>query len=210
MMATGGSLNSDQTCKSAVRKWVENGVEVVKRFTYQFPFDWHFRYRHAMGDHNNLRHALPSIEDTWTLDHNQQMGVPRLCLHPHRLRGQCVPHRPILLPPVGRYAQTRRVPSQACVAVYLQPLARAGGRDQEARFADEPVHQLMKAPAHASEYRNRRWKIDAMSKYQQHYRRSIGCKKRVRTYCSCDPGHWMCTPCHVKHCIIVHTEPFSE
>ena len=27
--------------------------------------DWHFHYRHAVDDHNNLRHALPSVEDTW-------------------------------------------------------------------------------------------------------------------------------------------------
>ena len=37
----------------------------MKRFVYKFPFDWHFRFRHAVDDHNNLCHALPLIEDTW-------------------------------------------------------------------------------------------------------------------------------------------------
>ena len=64
-MATGGRLLSDATCKVATRSWVENGVNIVKSFAYALPFDWHFRYRHAVDDHNNLRHALPSIEDTW-------------------------------------------------------------------------------------------------------------------------------------------------
>ena len=64
IMATGGRLMSDDSCKSTIRRWVEDGLERVKEFAYALPFDWHF-YRHAVDDHNNLRHALPSIEDTW-------------------------------------------------------------------------------------------------------------------------------------------------
>ena len=48
-----------------MRRRKENGENVVKKFKYKLPFDWHFRYRHAVDDHNNLRHSLPSIEDTW-------------------------------------------------------------------------------------------------------------------------------------------------
>ena len=65
MMATGGALLADESCRSTTRKWVEDGVETFAEFVYKRPFDWHFRFRHAVDDHNNLRHALPSIEDTW-------------------------------------------------------------------------------------------------------------------------------------------------
>ena len=37
-------------------------------FKYKLPFDFHFRYSHAVDDHNNLRHELPSIRDTWVID----------------------------------------------------------------------------------------------------------------------------------------------
>ena len=37
---------------------------MVKKFNYKLPFDWYFCYRYAVDDHNNLRHTLPSIEDT--------------------------------------------------------------------------------------------------------------------------------------------------
>ena len=37
----------------------------MKEFVYTLPFDWHFRYRHAVDDDNNLRHSLPSWEDNW-------------------------------------------------------------------------------------------------------------------------------------------------
>ena len=40
---------------------------MVNKFKYKLPLDCHFRYRHAVDDHNNLRHSLPSIEDTWVI-----------------------------------------------------------------------------------------------------------------------------------------------
>ena len=65
IMATGARLLKDETCKETVRRWKENGEDVVNKFKYNLPFDWNFRSRHAVDDHNNLRHTLPSIEDTW-------------------------------------------------------------------------------------------------------------------------------------------------
>ena len=41
---------------------------MVKKFKYKLPFDWHFCSHLAVEDHNNLRNALPSIEDTWATD----------------------------------------------------------------------------------------------------------------------------------------------
>ena len=66
MMVTSGS----QTCRSTIRRWMEGGVEMTKEFAYTLPFytlpfDHHFWYRHAVNDHNNLRHSLRSWEDTW-------------------------------------------------------------------------------------------------------------------------------------------------
>jgi len=66
MMATDGPLAAYDLCKEALHKWTEGGIEVVRRFRYACPFDWHFRYCHAVEDHNNLHHALPSVEDSWT------------------------------------------------------------------------------------------------------------------------------------------------
>ena len=65
MMATVGYLLTDETCNDTVRRWKEHGEDVVKKFKYKLPFDWNFSYRHAVDDSNNLRHSLPSIEDTW-------------------------------------------------------------------------------------------------------------------------------------------------
>ena len=38
MMATGGRLLADDTCKETVRIWNKNGEDVVKKFKYKLPF----------------------------------------------------------------------------------------------------------------------------------------------------------------------------
>ena len=65
MMTTGGPLLAYDTCKETVIRWKENGEYMVKKFKYKLPFDLNFRYRYAVYDHNNLKHALPLTEDTW-------------------------------------------------------------------------------------------------------------------------------------------------
>ena len=64
MMATGGGLYTEG-CKEATRTKVDGGTQMRKTFLYTKPFHLHFKYRHAVDDHNNLRHALPSLEDSW-------------------------------------------------------------------------------------------------------------------------------------------------
>ena len=51
-----------------MRTLKKNLEDLVKKFRYKLPFYWHICYRHAVDVHNNLRHALPSIEDTWMTD----------------------------------------------------------------------------------------------------------------------------------------------
>ena len=58
IMATGGRVLVDDTCKETVRRWNENGEYVVKKFKYKLQFDWHFHYVHVVDDHNNLIFAL--------------------------------------------------------------------------------------------------------------------------------------------------------
>jgi hypothetical protein len=70
MMATGGLLDAIKLCRMTSRRWNDGGVKVSRTYKYSCPFDWHFRYRHAVDDHNNLRHGLPSIEDSWRTNPN--------------------------------------------------------------------------------------------------------------------------------------------
>ena len=68
MMATGGRLLADDKSNETVRRWKETGEDVVNKFKYNLTFDCNFRYHHAVDNHKNIRHALPSIEDTRMAD----------------------------------------------------------------------------------------------------------------------------------------------
>jgi hypothetical protein len=64
MMATGGPLIANETCKDQRRRFTEGRVEVPRTFQFPLPYDWHYRFRHAVDDHNNVRHSLPLVEGT--------------------------------------------------------------------------------------------------------------------------------------------------
>ena len=68
IMATSGRLLTDDTCKDNVRIWNQNGEDVLNNFKYKLSFDWYFLYRHAVENHNSIRHSLPSIEGTCVTD----------------------------------------------------------------------------------------------------------------------------------------------
>ena len=62
-------------------------------------------------------------------------------------------------------------------------------------------HVIVTAPPHASLYVRGKCQKKAKAKYQQFVCKTPGCKKQVRTYCSCGVGQWMCKDCHYKHLV---------
>jgi hypothetical protein len=204
MMATGGLLDTNESCRMASRRWNNGGVEVQRTFQYKCPFDWHFRYRHAVDDHNNLRHALPSIEDSW----NTQRWETRvfsfilaitevnafLCLRYFTFGKGTLPGCPTLL--VFR----RRLAWQMINNTWIQ-----SEPEPEVEVNIASVHQLMTAPPHAKCFQNRRWICSARSKHQQYMCRNH-CGKKIRTYCTCLPGNWLCYNCFGQHTREAETE----
>ena len=68
----------------------------------------------------------------------------------------------------------------------------------EAELRVGEVHQLLTAPKNAKSYRNWRWDCTATAPYQQ-YKCRKNCTKKVRTYCACTPGEWLCYNCFPDH-----------
>ena len=198
MMATGGPLVVTDECKPQKRYWTEGGLERVKDTQLPLPYDWHYKFRHAVDDHNNLRHALPSIEHTMTTTRweirvfsfvlavcevNAYLAnrffcrpdpVPTLQQFRHKLAWQLIKNRWIV--------QENEV-KQSTLAT---------------------VHQLMNAPPHAARFKNGRWECTAKLLYQNYPCNIRNCgerPKRVKTYCSCNPGKWICKFCHAGHVV---------
>ena len=203
LMSTYGGLTVPSGQKESKRVWKENGQTRTATFQYTEPFANHFNYRHAVDDHNNLRHGLPSIEST-ILTHTWPIRVFSFLLAITEVNvfkafeyfvwdeGQ-VPQSLV---------QFRRRLAQAFIDnEYLKSHEpRTSKRSQKRQRLE---HCLRTAPCHASKYVGGRWQKKARAKYQQYVCRGGQCKKQVRTYCSCMVGHWLCKDCHVQHMIDV-------
>jgi hypothetical protein len=79
MMATGGPLIANETCKDQWWKFTDGGVEVTRTFQFPLPYKWHYRFRDAADNHNNVRNSLPSVEGT-ILQHNGKCVCSRFYL----------------------------------------------------------------------------------------------------------------------------------
>lgn len=79
----------------------------------------------------------------------------------------------------------------------------------DTNLVEARTHKLMTAPHFALRYHNRRWYLDAKSKYQQFFCKG-GCGKRRRTYCACNPGYWLCVDCHGEHIVKILNPPAND
>ncbi len=209
IMGTGGALVTDG-CKQAKRTWTDGNNSHSANFSYTKPFHWHFHYRHVVDDHNNLRHSLPSIEDTWRTDRWPAQVFAFL----------------LALSEVNAYLVMRHfVWDDEETPTYLNfrrelawELIENPMLEGEKETATQNVrrlrstHQLITAPKHANRWDGRGWKKEAKFPYQQFTCKGADgekCTKRghkIRTYCSCTPGKWMCKDCHIVHWLNLNNE----
>jgi hypothetical protein len=67
LMSTYGSALPTEAALNRIQSYEDtNGNKATKEFKYTECFDNHFLYRHAVDDHNNLRHSDISLEETWS------------------------------------------------------------------------------------------------------------------------------------------------
>jgi hypothetical protein len=184
MMATGGPLLANDSCKKQKRKWIEGGVETSGTFQFPCPYDWHYKYRHAVDDHNNLRHALPSIEHTITTT-RWEMRVFSFVLAVTEVNAFLAYRffcRPDSVPTLQQFRH-----KLAWELIKNKWLAR---EDLDESHVVSTVHQLMVAPNNAKKYANGRWPCNAKQPHQNYpclFKQCGNPPKRIKTYCSCCP-----------------------
>ena len=197
-MATGGGLYTEG-CRTAKRVWNGDGGRIEKSFSYTMPFEWHFKYRHIVDDHNNLRHGLPSLEDTWRTS-RWALRVFCFLLAVTEVNTFLV----IRYFVVGRGHMCKyHVFRRQLAWMFINNSKILSSVEEENADARRhcTLHSHVTAPRHASYLRGRRWVLNAATPYAQYVCKTAGCKKRVRTYCACDVGFWMCKGCYVEHLI---------
>lgn len=200
LMSTYGSLTAkdDQRESKRIVK-SETGEETTKTFQYTEPFANHYDYRHVVDDHNNNRHSGISIEETW-LTHRWENRVFAFLLAISEVNAFLAFKYFIW----SKTDTTTLLQFRKCLARELifndilvqEKVAQEKRSDQGTGGL---CHMIKSAPKKARKYDGAKWILDAKKTYQQYTCITKGCKKMVRTYCSCSPGHWRCTDCFIGH-----------
>ena len=197
MMATGGPLIVNESCEEQKRWYKEDGVEVVRTFQFPLPYDWHYKYRHAIDDHNNLRHSLPSVEGT-IITTRWELRVFSFFLAVCEVNAFLTYRffcKPTVVPTLQEFRHK----------LAWQLIKNSWIMNQDVVEQQEAcaIHQLMKAPPHASKFARGRWICSAKLRYQNYpcTFRNCGDTPKLKTYCFCHPGKWICQWCHAAHVI---------
>ncbi len=201
MIVTGGPLISNDTCKMQTRRWTEDRVQCGKSFQFPLPYDWHYKYRHAVDDHKNLvHHSLPSIEHTITTT-RWEIHVFSFLLSVSEVNAFLV-YRFFCCPdPVPTLQQFRH--KLAWQLIKNHYLAEKETTEQN---VVRTVHQLINAPPHVTRYQNGEWICNARQKYQNNPCTLRGCGvwgvgswrkgAKLIALAPCTPGKWICKYCH--------------
>ncbi len=197
-MATRGPLLANDSCGEQKWRWLEGGVEVAQRFWFPCPYKWHYKYCHAVDDHNNLWHAVPLIEATITTTHweirvfsfilvvtevNAYLAYQFFC-HPN---------------PVPTLQQFHH--KLAWELIKNKWLAT---EDLDKVHVVSTDHQLMVARLKATKYVKRKWQCNVKQPHQNYpcsFKQCGKPPKHIKTYCSCHPGKWICKFCHAVHVV---------
>ena len=209
LMSTYGDFSVPIGQEKTKRTHETNGMMSIITFFMTRVFSSHYKYRHAVDDNNNLRHSTPSIEGSW-ITHRWADRVFAFLLAVTEVNAY-ICFRYFIWKPLKR----KCVPSihefrrrLAYLMIYNRHIVK------EATVSDRVMkkqrlnrsHTKETAPDYAMKFEGYnedgeiRWKKSKTDKYPQ--RRCNGacsCKARVRTFCSCSPGRWLCSKCHHTH-----------
>ena len=144
----------------------ENGEDVTKKFKYKLPFDWHFRYRHAVDNQKNLRHTFSSIKDTWVTDWWECRLFAFILATSEvntflilRYFVYCGLRREGMPTPLEF---RRKLAWQLINNIYIGKREGGGGE-----FLPDSIHWLRTVPRHTGRYQHWRWICTAKNAYQQ-------------------------------------------
>ena len=204
IMTTYGTLNVENGQAETSRRLSDGNS---KKFKYTECFANHYKYRHGVDDHNNLRHKVPSIEDSWRTK-RWAVRVFSFILAISEVNAFLAYRYFIwnknLQPELTLIEFRRKLALQLIRNEHRKrDLVEKGLLDEQQRKSKrnhgQIAHTLLTAPDHASFFSNDRWTCHAQTKYPQYVCRAPGCKRRIRTYCQCNPGHWLCDRCFIDH-----------
>ena len=204
LMATYGTLTVEQGEKESVRHFGEKSM----KFKYTKIFSYHFKYRHMVDDHNNLRHSTPTLEDTWKT-HVWENRVFSFFLAITEVNLYCYLRYTIWKNQTEEtYPTLHQFRKRLAMALIENKyIVSDESTARLLRSSNPKKHILKRCPAHAKKFEGGKWDLTCKRMYQQHRCKQKKCNTMTRTYCACSPGIWLCTECFPKHiCEVVTSD----
>ena len=196
LMATYGALrpiDEGVTNRSVTRR--SGRVEKVT-FKYMEPFYNHFKFRHQVDDHNNSRHSPISLETSInTKDWKNRVFTFILAVVEVNAR---LAYQFFATQDSISQLEFRRMLAKEMMDFSFVVNKDNRKRSRRSMEAVAPICGVETAPVYATEWTGTEWRC-LSSKYPQHFCKTIGCNQRIRTYCKCTVGFWLCRACIGMH-----------
>ena len=213
MMSTYGDVDVPPNQEKTGRFYKDESGKIVHReFEYTTVFSNHFKYRHTVDDHNNLRHSTPSLEETW-ITHRWPNRVFSFILAVCEVNA-FLAYKYFILKEQdsGTKAlslhQFRRKLAMSLIYNDMIDDKKKGTRLKKRKRSND--HDLLTAPPYAKKFSRGKWDKSSKFKYQQFTCKTPGCTTRIRTFCKCARAHWMCHSCYTNHIIDEATPDDSD
>ena len=193
VMATYSALKPIEEGKTQRSVTRRNGQRKNMSFQYTEPFYNHFKFRHQVDDHKNLRHSPISLEESLnTKDWKLRVFSFVLALVEvnARLAFAFFTTRDTAM---SQLEFRRKLAKELLDFSFV---SNKGERSKSKRGSGLGTMNcgVETAPPYAGTWNGTKWEL-LSSRYPQHVCRTLGCQKCIRTYCRCMVGNWMCPTC---------------
>ena len=197
LMTTYGTL-SREGCKQTSRKV---GTETV-HFSFPEVVNNHFKYRHAVDDHNSKRHSPISFETRWaTTWWPNRVFAFLLAITEVNVMLAAVAFTDMYETQPSMLDFRKRFAKELINNHYLESEQQnERSARKRARLGTDNGCKLQALGAH-QKFDGARI-VRAKSAYPQYFC-TYKCKRKVRTYCQCTPGVSICKGCYPQHCLDV-------
>jgi Transposase IS4 len=200
LMSTYGTLEEIED-GGTMRK-VQNfaGMPTTIRFKYTELFYNHYKYRHAVDDHNNNRHQPVSFEQIWATQ-RWSNRVFAFFLSITEVNCKCCAEYFFKFERQSMIS-FRKLFAEALIKNSIFKEMVDCSRTYAFRELTKD-HELMTVESY-KRWNGAKW-VASNTRWPQ--RNCCKCSKKVRTYCSCNCGRGMCQRCFTQHILEVEMTP---
>ena len=201
-MSTFGTLD-EVTEHKGFRRTASGDVH----FRYREPFSWHNKAKHWIDDHNQQRHSPIDLAEIWKTQwwpHRQFtfiLGVCEVNAANARGRARDVPAEPVL--------EFRKKLAMLMLENTLDNNAKNTGENDNGSESETDCnddHILTTRPNFTGRWLGSSWKKTKQIHQKSYCMGCVGCKNRIRTYCSCNKSVPLCSACHVVHVMTLEND----